>query len=387
MVPFLILAEKPYPCYNEVMPTISLSLKDRSYDIHVTNGSLKHTGKFALRAGMSGRIAIIADTNTSALYGQRVFQSLEEAGFEPSMHIVPAGESSKSLAMVEKLCSELVDAGIDRSGNIAALGGGVIGDLAGFVASIHYRGIPFLQIPTTIVAQTDSSVGGKTAVNIPEGKNLIGSFYQPRTVIVDPTTLITLDRRILAEGLAEAVKHAAIKKASMLPDLHAIGHELPLGLSLSTIERLPEIIAENIAIKARIVEQDEMETMDVRALLNFGHTIGHGIEASRPYGEIFHGEAVSLGIRAALFLSERLAGLTHKDSQTVLSALEAIGLPLVLPKNVDPAVVFAKTATDKKFKDGQIRFILLSKLGEAFVSSEVTAEDIKDAIAELQRPL
>lgn len=369
------------------MPTISLSLRERSYDIHVDNGALEHTGKFALRAGMSGRMALIADTNTQALYGQRVRQSLEEAGFEVSTHIVPAGESSKSLAMVERLCSELVASGIDRSGNIAALGGGVIGDLAGFVASIHYRGIPFLQIPTTVVAQTDSSVGGKTGVNIPEGKNLIGSFHQPKTVVVDPTTLVTLDSRILSEGLAEAVKHAAIRDASMLPELKAIGSELPLGLSLSTIERLPGIMAKNIAIKAKIVEQDETETMDVRALLNFGHTIGHGIEAARPYGEILHGEAVALGMRAALFLSQRLAGLDRKESDSILSTLAALNLPLVLPKNVDPETVFAKTTADKKFKDGNIRFVLLSRLGDAFVSGDVSPDDIKDAIAELKKPI
>ncbi|MEG3024346.1 MAG: 3-dehydroquinate synthase [Akkermansia sp.] len=369
------------------MPTVSLSLNERSYHIHVENGALERVGELAYRAGMSGKMAVIADTNTAALYGDHVLHSFDSAGFTVSMHIIPAGEASKSMSMAEELCSELVKAGIDRSSNIAALGGGVVGDLAGFVSAIYYRGLPFMQIPTTIVAQTDSSVGGKTAINIADGKNLVGAFHQPKVVVVDPTTLVTLDNRIISEGLAEAVKHAAIRDATMLPKLKELGNELPLGFSLNTIQTLPELMARNIAIKARIVEEDEKETHDVRALLNFGHTIGHGIEASRPYGEILHGEAVALGMRAALYISSRKTKLTHKDSHKILATLKALNLPLILPKNVDPSTVLEKIATDKKFQSGKIRFVLLSALGEAFVSDDVTMEDIKDAITELQHPV
>ena len=259
--------------------------------------------------------------------------------------------------------------------------------LAGFIASIYYRGIPFMQIPTTVVAQVDSSVGGKTAVNIPEGKNLVGAFHQPSVVVIDPTTLVTLDRRTLAEGLAEAVKHAAIKDASMLHELKGLGTELSIGFSLNTITRLPDLISRNVAIKARIVENDELETLDIRALLNFGHTIGHGIEAAVPYGTILHGEAVALGMRAALFLSERKAGLSSSDANKILRTLQALELPLVLPDGIDTATVLQKTASDKKFRAGTIRFVLLSKAGEAGISTKITREDMAEAIEELRRPL
>lgn len=369
------------------MPTVSLSLGEkRSYDIHVENGALDRVGEFAYRAKIEGRIAIISDDAVFPLYGERVKKSLEAAGFIVSCHVVPSGENSKSLARAEQLCSSMVKADVDRTGCIAALGGGVIGDLAGFVASIYYRGIPFIQIPTTVVAQTDSSVGGKTAVNIPEGKNLIGTFHQPSVVIIDPITLATLSPRILSEGLAEAVKHAAIRDKDMLDELRYIAPELSIGFSLETIKKLPDLIARNIAIKARIVEEDEKETLDIRALLNFGHTIGHGIEASRPYGEILHGEAVALGMRAALFLSQRLMKLPRKYVVQILDTLKMMDLPLQLPENVDPEVVFTKTASDKKFKNGSIRFVLLDKSGNAFVSDKVTQQDIRDAIAILQTP-
>lgn len=370
------------------MPTVSLSLgNNRSYDIHVENGLIDRVGELSYRTGLEGRVALISDGSVYSLYGERVKQSLEAAGYMVSIHVVEAGEQSKSLAVVEQLCSSMVHADLDRTAWIAALGGGVIGDLAGFVASIYYRGIPFIQIPTTVVAQTDSSVGGKTAVNIPEGKNLIGAFHQPATVIVDPTTLTTLPPRILSEGMAEAVKHAAIRDRAMLDELRAIAPELSLGFSLETINRLPDLMARNIAIKARIVEEDERETLDVRALLNFGHTIGHGIEAARPYGEILHGEAVALGMRAALHLSRRLMKLPKSVAKDILDTLALMDLPLQLPDGVEPETVLLKTASDKKFKNGSIRFVLLDRNGAAFVSDKVTREDIADAVAELQKPL
>ncbi len=369
------------------MPTVSLSLgPGRAYDIHVDNGAIDRAGELTFRAGIEGKIAIISDETVFRLYGERVKRSYESAGFSVSCHIVPAGENSKSLSIVESLCSSLVKADIDRTCSIAALGGGVIGDLAGFVASIYYRGIPFIQIPTTVVAQTDSSVGGKTAVNIPEGKNLVGAFHQPSVVIVDPETLTSLPPRILAEGMAEAVKHAVIRDQGMLDELRLIAPELALGFSLDTIGKLPDLMARNIAIKARIVEEDEKETLDIRALLNFGHTIGHGIEASRPYGEILHGEAVALGIRAALYLSRKLTRFPEEQSRIVLDTLGMMDLPLQLPPGVDPETVLEKTASDKKFKNGSIRFVLLDQDGSAFVSKDVTQDDLREAVMELTQP-
>ena len=286
-------------------------------------------------------------------------------GYDPTLHTVPAGESSKSLSHAETLCREMVRDGHDRRSMVIALGGGVVGDLAGFVASIFYRGIPFVQIPTTIVAQVDSSVGGKTGVNVAEGKNLLGAFHQPKLVLVDPETLSTLPPREFNEGFAEAIKHAAIRDGEMLNDLLSIDPDK---------RKVPaDLLARNIAIKARIVEADEYETKDIRALLNFGHTIGHGIEASLPYGEMLHGEAIALGMRAALFLSEKHSGLSSLDSEKILKLLRHFQLPLTLPASISTPTILEKLSRDKKFKSGRIRFISLVRIGEAQVIDTVTS--------------
>jgi 3-dehydroquinate synthetase len=243
---------------------------------------------------------------------------------------------------------------------------------------MFYRGLPFVQIPTTIVAQVDSSVGGKTGINVEEGKNLLGAFHQPSLVVVDPDTLLTLPDREFREGLAEAVKHAAIRDAAMLDEFAALDF---------ASRRVPaDLIARNIAIKARVVEADEHETLGIRALLNFGHTIGHGIEAALPYGEILHGEAISLGMRAALFLSERRSSLGAADAAKVLSVLHHCGLPLVLPEEIPTDRVLRKLSRDKKFSSGAIRFVVLDSLGAARVSHDVTQDDLLDAVEFLRTP-
>jgi 3-dehydroquinate synthase len=277
---------------------------------------------------------------------------------------------------VENLCREMIRAGHDRKSVVVALGGGVVGDLAGFTASIFYRGLPFVQIPTTIVAQVDSSVGGKTGVNVAEGKNLLGAFHQPQLVIVDPETLRTLPAREFHEGFAEAIKHAAIRDAAMIDDLAALDPE--------SRDVPADLIARNIAIKARVVEADEHETKEIRALLNFGHTIGHGIEAAVPYGEMLHGEAISLGIRAALFLSERHAGLSPETSAAIISLLNRFHLPLVLPETIATETVMEKLARDKKFSSGTIRFVVLDAAGSAKVTGAITADDLREAIETLR---
>lgn len=369
------------------MPTVSLSLGKHSYDVHVANDALDSVGYLASRVRLEGRVALITDTNVYPLYGERVKRSLEDAGYSVSVHVFEAGEKSKNLSQVERLADEMVQAGHDRSGFVLALGGGVVGDMAGFLASIYYRGIPYAQVPTSVMAQVDSSVGGKTAVDIAGGKNLIGAFHQPRFVLADPITLLSLPPRVLREGMAEMVKHAAIRKPKMLVTLRHMADEMSLGFSLSTIEQLPEIIAENIEIKARIVEEDERETAGLRAFLNFGHTLGHGIEAAVQYGDLLHGEVVSLGMRAALFLSRRLAGLSAQEEREVLDTLAALELPLVLPEGIDQEKVLRLTAADKKFHHGKIRFVLLRRLGEPVLSDAVTAQDLQDALEHLATPL
>ncbi len=366
------------------MPHVSLSLGARSYDVHVANGSLGSVGYAVSRLRLSGRAALITDSNVCPLYADRVRQSLEDAGYPVTLHVFTAGEAQKNLSTVETLVGEMVAAGHDRTSFVVALGGGVVGDMAGFIASIYYRGIPFIQVPTTVMAQVDSSVGGKTAVDVAAGKNLIGAFHQPRTVVVDPMTLISLPDRVLREGMAEMAKHAAIRDPRMLLTLRELADEIPLGFRLNTLERLPQIIADNICIKARIVEEDERETAGVRAFLNFGHTIGHGIEASLPYGEMLHGEAVALGMRAALFLSRRHAGLTATGERDLLDTLAALELPLTLPGHVDVETALARTASDKKFAAGAIRFVLLRRLGEPVISDAITQQDLREAIEALR---
>ena len=366
------------------MPHVSLSLGARSYDVHVANGSLDSVGYAATRLRLAGRAALITDSNVCPLYAARVRHSLEDAGFGVSEHVFEAGEAQKNLATVEVLVNEMVAAGHDRSSFVVALGGGVVGDMAGFIASIYYRGIPFIQVPTTIMAQVDSSVGGKTAVNIAAGKNLIGAFYQPKTVVVDPMTLVSLPARVLREGMAEMVKHAAIRDPRMLLVLRELADEIDLGFRLNTLERLPQIFADNISIKARMVEEDECETAGVRAFLNFGHTLGHGIEASLPYGALLHGEAVALGMRAALYLSRRKAGLPAAAERELLDTLRSLELPLTLPAGADVERVLSRTAADKKFSAGSIRFVLLRALGEPCLSEEVTADDLRAALEHLK---
>ncbi len=360
------------------MPTVHVDLADRSYDVIVESGSLQSAGDLIGKLRLDGRpIAIISDDTVASLHAETLEASLKTAGFKTTLHTVPAGEASKSLSSVEELCREMTRSNHDRNSMVVALGGGVVGDLAGFVASIFFRGVPFIQIPTTIVSQVDSSVGGKTGVNIAEGKNLVGAIHQPRLVIVDPKTLITLGTREFQEGFAEAIKHAAIRDAAMLDELAELdpdNREVPADL-----------IARNIAIKARIVEEDEQETQGTRALLNFGHTIGHGIEASVPYGQLLHGEAIALGIRAALLLSEKHEGFSAEDSAKVTDLLKQFNLPQTLPDSITTEKVMEKLSTDKKFSQGAIRFVLLDQLGSAKVSSSVTSKDLIESIEQLRQ--
>jgi 3-dehydroquinate synthase len=358
------------------MPKVDVDLGKRSYEVLVEPGALARSGELLAATGLRGRVALISDEVVASFHAETALASLTAAGFSPTLHTLPAGESSKSLTQAEDLCRSMTRAGHDRQSIVVALGGGVTGDLAGFVAAIFYRGIPFAQIPTTIVSQVDSSVGGKTGVNIAEGKNLVGAFHQPKLVIVDPETLRTLPSREFREGFAEVIKHAAIRDAAMLDEL--------LTLDPDSREVPADLIARNIAIKARIVEADEEERTGERALLNFGHTIGHGIEASVPYGEMLHGEAISLGLRAAVFLSKKHAALGDADAAKILGLLTHFRLPVVLPDAITTDTVLEKLSRDKKFEGGKIRFVLLSAAGHAALSDSVTPEDLRQAIDHLR---
>jgi 3-dehydroquinate synthase len=353
---------------------IPVLLKNKPYDVIVGHDILSRTGEFVRQTLPDAtKGAVVTDSNVGPLYAGAVCAALEAAGLQPTVITVPAGETSKTLSEVEKVCDAMVEAGLDRGAFVAALGGGVVGDLAGFVAAIYYRGIPHVQIPTSVVAQVDSSIGGKTGVNSRAGKNLIGAFHQPAVVISDPVTLDTLPRREFNEGLAEVIKHAVIRDAAMLDEL-----EDPDTLDL------PSLVARNVKIKARIVAEDEFEKLGLRALLNFGHTIGHAIENTAGYGRYLHGEAISLGLVAALRLSVRKAGLPEKDADRVKTLLQKYKLPVTLPDDLATDDLMAALRRDKKFAAGQIRFVLTSEPGSAFVSGDLTEADLRQAIEGLR---
>jgi len=353
-----------------------VSLPRHSYEVVAGEGVLEELGRRAVDLGLGGQALLLSDATVDALHGQAAAAALESAGIRVARVVVPSGESSKSMEQAAWCCREMIRSGLGRHSFLVALGGGVVGDLAGFVAAIYYRGIPFIQVPTTIVAQVDSSVGGKTGVNAPEGKNLIGAFHHPRLVLADTALLATLPAREFNEGFAEVIKHAAIRDPDMLGDVLALD---PAGRG-----NLAGLIARNVAIKARIVEADPDERSGLRALLNFGHTIGHAIEAEAGYGRMLHGEAISLGLRAALYLSEKHAGLDAGFSRRVLQALAHFDLPLVLGDGFDTDSMLKHLALDKKFSDGAVRFVLLSAPGEAFVSHDLTMDDMRDAIGFLR---
>ena len=347
---------------------VSVELSRAPYKVLIGAGAISFSGELISRVSKPCRCVVVTDSNVGPLYAEAVELSLSQAGFQPVRVTVPAGESSKSISQLGFICDALIEAGLDRTSLLIALGGGVVGDLAGFAAAVYYRGIPYIQIPTTIVSQVDSSVGGKTGVNAAVGKNLIGSFHQPRLVIADTDTLRSLPEREFNEGFAEVIKHAAIRDPAMLDSL----------------DDLPSLIARNVGIKAAIVAEDEFETKGLRALLNFGHTIGHGIEAAAGYGKFLHGEAISLGLLTACRLSVEKSGLTEQDAARISSALASYKLPLRLDDSIETDAIFSALKKDKKFAAGGIRFVLLRRLGDAFVSDAVTEVDIRRAIEGLR---
>ncbi len=343
-------------------------LSANPYPVRVGAGLLAGLGGFFTAELGARRCVLVTDSNVEPLYAEVAENSLAAGGCESARIVVPAGEASKSMDQVSALCEAMVEAGFDRQSAVVALGGGVVGDLAGFVAAIFQRGIPVVQVPTSIVAQVDSAIGGKTGVNARSGKNLIGAFHQPSLVLCDTDTLATLPLRERNEGMAEVIKHAAIRDPAMLDSL----------------EDIPALIARNVGIKAAIVAEDEFETKGLRALLNFGHTIGHGIESAAGYGRFLHGEAISLGLAAACDLSVRHAGLAPSCSRRVLEALRSFSLPVELPGDVETEAIMHALRKDKKFSAGRVRFVLLRALGDAFVSKDVCEDDLVAAIERLR---
>jgi 3-dehydroquinate synthase len=341
----------------------------------VGSGLIRQLGKQARKLLSGQTCAIISDSNVEPLFAGRVKRSLISAGFKPTLITVPAGEKSKTLKQAGAVCEQMIVAGLDRQSFVIGLGGGVIGDISGFVAAIYHRGIPHVQVPTTLLAMVDSSIGGKTGVNTADGKNLLGILHHPSLVIDDLDVLKTLPRRELNQGFAEIIKHAIIADAKMFGMLQES--------TASEAPALKQLILRNIKIKSKIVAKDEHDLTGKRALLNFGHTVGHAIERAGNYRKFLHGEALSLGIVAACAVSIKRAGLPPRQRDAVIDVLRRFDLPTCLPKNFPRNKIVSAVKFDKKFEGGKIRFVVTSKIGAARIATDVTLGDIREAIAAL----
>ncbi|MGE4062810.1 MAG: 3-dehydroquinate synthase [Rhodospirillaceae bacterium] len=351
---------------------VAVPLGARSYDIHVGCGLLAHTGALAAPLLVQPRVFIVTDSRVAPLYLEATARSFTAAGVRTDHAIVPAGEASKNFAHLSRLVDDMLAAKCERGTMIVALGGGVIGDLAGFAASMLLRGVDFIQIPTTLLSQVDSSVGGKTGINTRAGKNLVGSFHQPRLVIADTDVLGTLPRRELLAGYAEVAKYGLLGDAAFWTWLESNATAMLAGDPIL----LRHAIVTSCAAKAAVVAADEKEG-GVRALLNFGHTFGHALEAEMGYGEaLLHGEAVAIGMVLAFELSARLGHCSPADAARVRAHLESVGLPTRPPRRsprgaVTATGLIAHMSQDKKMKDGAVNFVLARRIGQAFLSRDV----------------
>jgi 3-dehydroquinate synthase len=362
---------------------LHVPLGERGYDILVAPDLLDRAGELLGGILRRPRLVLVTDENiarTAQL--DRLSSSLARAGVAAETIVVPAGESSKSWPCLEELCEKVLASGIDRGATLVAFGGGVVGDLAGFAAAVLLRGIDLVQIPTTLLAQVDSSVGGKTGINSPHGKNLIGAFHQPRLVIVDPTLLRSLPRRELLAGYAELVKHALISDEELFAWLEA---HLD-GILAVDPPTLAEAIRRSVAVKVAIVGRDERETSGERALLNFGHTFAHAYEKLTRYGDALrHGEAVALGMARAYALSVRLGDCSGQDAVRACRHLSAAGLP-TRPSDLDlrfpPASVIAAMQRDKKAENGRLVFVLSGGLGRAHRRADIPIEDVTAVLSD-----
>ena len=358
---------------------IRVGLGERGYDIHVGHGILAEAGAL-LKPLARGPVPVVTDATVGEIHLASFLDVCGKSGIDAHPVVVPPGEASKSFAGLEKLSGALLESGVDRGGLIVALGGGVIGDLTGFASGVLKRGIAFAQIPTTLLAQVDSSVGGKTAINAPQGKNLIGLFHQPRIVIADTALLATLPRRELLAGYAEVVKYGALSDAQFFDWLESNAAKALAGDEAALIHA----VAHSCRMKADIVARDERETGE-RALLNLGHTFGHALEAATGFSDrLIHGEGVAIGTVLAFQLSVRLGLCPGQDADRFARHLKAAGLPSAISDIPGPRpsteTLIAAMAHDKKVKDGKLTFILLHGLGRAFVTRDVPLGAVKDVL-------
>ncbi len=362
------------------MSTLRVELGPRSYPIVVEDGLLNRAADHVMQAGRWSSVAVLTHPHLVTRYAEPLMASLRSKGVRVTLVTLPAGERTKTLRGVARVYDALIQAGMDRRGLLITLGGGVLGDLGGFAAATYLRGVAFIQAPTTLLAQVDASVGGKTGVDLPQGKNLVGAFYQPQTVLVDTATLRTLPMRELRAGAAEVIKYGIIRDKSLFARLQA---EMPLLLR-RTPGVLDEIILRSCEIKADVVAADETE-QGLRAILNFGHTVGHALEAATSYRKYRHGEAVAIGMVSACLIGEEMGVTPPAVTRDLSDLIRRSGLPTALPAGVPLEAILTAAGRDKKVQEGRLHFILARDIGDVFVTGDVPQQAVRAALSRQER--
>jgi 3-dehydroquinate synthase len=362
---------------SDSLQTIRVELGERSYDIEIGSGNLGQIGRFVAERGDVSHAVVITDENVEKPHGMRVAESVAQTSTAVDLVVIEPGEQSKCATTANELWEKLLDLGADRKTVILAVGGGVIGDLAGFIAATYARGIPFFQVPTTLLAQVDSSVGGKVGINLPAAKNMVGAFLQPQGVLIDTTTLTTLPDPEYRAGLGEVVKYGVILDAALFEFLEVNAS----GILHRDQSALAHVIARCCRLKADIVQQDEREVSGLRAVLNYGHTFGHALESLTGYGTLLHGQAVSIGMVCASRLAERLGRIDGTVTVRQEKLLAAFGLPTHLPE-VDVDQIVLAMMHDKKVQHGKLRFVLPTRLGHVELVGGVEIETVREVLKE-----
>ena len=355
--------------------TVRVNLAERSYDIQIGTGNLATGGRFLADRAKVTHVALITDDHVQKPYAMRVAECFGEQDIETDVIVVEPGEESKSLDVAEGLWQGMLDVGADRKTVVAAVGGGVVGDLAGFIAATYARGLRFLQVPTSLLAQVDSSVGGKVGINLPEAKNMVGAFLQPLGVLIDTATLATLPANEYRAGLAEVVKYGAILDAKFFDYLEANA----AALNDRKEDVLIRVIARCCRLKADVVEKDEREETGLRAVLNFGHTYGHAFESLSGYGTLLHGEGVAIGMVCAARLAERLGRVDAQFTARLRSLLQSLGAPVDVPP-LDHQEILDAMMHDKKVQHGTLHFVLPNRMGHVELVSHVDPADVRAAL-------
>ena len=360
---------------TEAIQTVRVELQERSYDIQIGTGILNRTGPFVASLCRPTHAVIITDENVQRPYADRVAENVVTSGANVDLLVVEPGEPSKSLDTATSLWETLLELGTDRTSVVLAVGGGVVGDLAGFIAATYARGIAMVQLPTTLLAQVDSSVGGKAGVNLPGAKNIVGAFWQPLGVLIDTDVLSTLPGREYRAGLAEVVKYGVILDA----DFFSYLEDNAEAISQQRPDVLRYVIARCCRLKADVVQADEREETGLRAVLNYGHTFCHAIEAVTGYDRFLHGEAVSVGMLCAARLAGSLGRVDAKFTRRLHNLLSALGLPLEVP-DVDHKTLLDVMQRDKKVQHGKLRFVLPTRIGHVELVSDVDSEKVQAAL-------